>query len=159
MPQPKPLTIVLILAVFACVALYVLGVGLGAQSGSSGSGSSLSKEQLGRWRERFVKPEPVSAEDLRATGCVVSAGTVRVSSTRPCVVDIAKADTRVRTVKVEPLSGSRVKVELRPKGGPALPVTVENLGEKRNLDVNEEGASLTLTCMSPMGGECPVRLR
>jgi hypothetical protein len=162
MPQPKPSTILLILAAFACVALYVLGVGLGAQDPSSGGGRNpVSKEERERLRERFIKPRPVAEEDLRAVGCALSGGTVRVARGLPCRVDIAKAGARVRTVNVEPLSGSRVDVKLEPKGGPSVPASLDNLGERRGLDVPEEGASLLLTCTQTVGTtpECLVRLR
>jgi hypothetical protein len=166
MPQPKPSTILLILAVFACVALYVLGMGLGAQDKSSRGGQArnpVSKEERERLRERFVKPRPVAAEDLRATNCALSDDTVRVRvGSKPlCEVDIAESGARVRTVNVEPLSGSRVHVKLTPKGGPAVVATLDNLGERRGLDVPAEGATLTLTCTQPVGNtlECPVKLR
>ncbi len=161
MPQPKPSTIVLILAVFACVALYVLGAGLGAQDRSARGSNPLSKEERERWRERFVKPRPVAEEDLKTTGCVLSAGTVRVARGLACRVDIAKAGARVRTVNVEPLSGSQVDVRLEPKGGPAVTATIDGLGERRGLDVPEEGATLSLTCSRAAGNtaECPVKLR
>jgi hypothetical protein len=166
MPQPKPSTIVLILAVFACVALYVLGMGLGLQDKSSRDGAvrnPVSKEERERLRERFVKPRPVAAEDLRPTGCALSEDTVRVRvGSRPeCEVDIAESGARVRTVNVEPLGGSRVDVKLAPKGGPAVPASFDNLGERRELDVPEKGATLTLTCTRPVGNtfECPVKLR
>ncbi|MCY1081772.1 hypothetical protein [Archangium lansingense] len=161
MAQPKPSTILLILAVFACVALYVLGVGLGAQDHSSRGSSPTSKQERERLRERFVKPRPVAEEDLKTTGCVLSDGTVRVARGLACRVDIAKAGARVRTVNVEPLSGSRVDVRLEPKGGPAVPASIDGLGERRGLDVPEEGATLSLTCTLGVGNtsECPVKLR
>ena len=161
MAQPKPSTILLILAVFACVAMYVLGAGLGAQDRSSKGSNSVSKQDRERWRERFVKPRPVAEEDLKTTGCVLSEGTVRVARGLPCRVDIAKAGARVRTVNVEPLSGSQVDVRLEPKGGPAVPASIDGLGERRGLDVPEEGATLSLTCTQGVGNtfECPVKLR
>ena len=161
MPQPKPSTIVLILAVFACVALYVLGAGLGAQDHSSKGVNPTSKQERERWRERFVKPRPVAEEDLKTTGCVLSEGAVRVARGLVCQVDIAKSGARVRTVNVEPLSGSQVDVRLEPKGGPAVPATLDGLDERRDLDVPEEGATLSLTCTRGVGNtaECPVKLR
>jgi hypothetical protein len=161
MDQPRPSTILLILAVFACVAMYVLGAGLGAQDRSSGSSNPMSKEERERWRERFVKPKPVAEEDLKTTGCVLSEGSVRVARGLTCRVDIAKSGARVRTVNVEPLSGSRVDVRLEPKGGPAVPASLDGLGERRGLDVPEEGATLSLTCTRGVGNtsECPVKLR
>lgn len=162
MPQPKPSTILLILAVVACVALYVLGVGLGAQERSSGGGRvPVSKEERQRWRERFIKPPLVAEGDLSAEGCALSGSTVRVVRGRKCEVAIAESGKRVRTVRVEPLSGSRVDVRLVPVGGPAVPVRLDNLGERRELDVPDEGATLSLTCGVAVGGspECPVRLR
>jgi hypothetical protein len=161
MSQPKPSTILLILAVFACVALYVLGAGLGAQDRSSKGSTPVSKEERKQWRERFVKPKPVAQEDLKTTGCVLSEGTVRVARGLVCRVDIAKAGARVRTVNVEPLSGSQVDVRLEPKGGPGVPASIDGLGERRGLDVPEEGATLSLTCTRGVGNtsECPVKLR
>ncbi|AKJ07340.1 hypothetical protein ATI61_111292 [Archangium gephyra] len=161
MEQPKPSTILLILAVFACVAMYVLGAGLGAQDRSSKGANPMSKQERERWRERFVKPRPVAEEDLKTTGCVLSEGTVRVARGLACRVDIAKSGARVRTVNVEPLSGSQVDVRLEPKGGPAVPATLEGLGERRGLDVPEAGATLSLTCTRGVGStaECPVKLR
>ncbi|PTL84219.1 hypothetical protein [Vitiosangium sp. GDMCC 1.1324] len=162
MPQPKPSTILLILAVFACVAMYVLGVGLGAQNQSSGGGGNpVSKEERERLRERFVKPRPVAEEDLKTTGCVLSGGTVQVAVGLTCQVDIAEKGKRLRTVNVEPLSGSRVNAELVPKGGPSVPATLKNLAERRELDVPGEGATLSLACTQPQPGAsvCPVRLR
>ncbi|WNG61045.1 hypothetical protein F0U59_44805 [Archangium gephyra] len=161
MTQPKPSTILLILAVFACVALYVLGTGLGAQDRSARGTNPTSKQERERWRERFVKPKPVAEEDLKTTGCVLSDGTVRVARGLACRVDIAKSGARVRTVNVEPLSGSQVDVRLEPKGGPAVPATLDGLSERRGLDVPEEGATLSLTCIRGVGNtaECPVKLR
>jgi hypothetical protein len=162
MPQPKPSTILLILAVFACVMLYVLGVGLGAQDRSSSRGGNpVSKEERQRWRERFVKPRPVAEEDLKATGCVLSEGTARVGRGLTCRVDIAESGARVRTVNVEPLSGSRVDVKLEPRGGPSVPATLDDLGERKELDVPEEGATLSLKCTQTVGNtpECQVKLR
>lgn len=162
MSQPKPSTIVLILAIFACVALYVLGVGLGAQDTSSKKGGNpVSREERQRWRERFVKPKPVAEKDLKATGCVLSDGTARVGRGLTCQVDVAKAGARVRTVNVEPLAGSRVNVRLEPKGGPSVPAKADNLGERKELDVPEEGATLSLQCTQTVGNapECQVKLR
>ncbi|MFL5357274.1 hypothetical protein [Archangium sp.] len=162
MSQPKPSTILLILAIFACVALYVMGVGLGAQDRSSkGGGNPVSKEERQRWRERFIKPKPVADEDLKATGCVLSEGTARVGRGLTCQVDIAKAGARVRTVNVEPLAGSRVDVRLEPKGGPSVKTKLDNLGERKGLDVPEEGATLSLQCTQTVGNtpECQVKLR
>ncbi|HEX5746543.1 MAG TPA: hypothetical protein VFZ09_09880 [Archangium sp.] len=161
MDQPKPSTVLLILAVFACVMMYVLGLGLGAQDRSSRSTNPVSKEEREQWRERFVKPRPVAEEDLKTTGCVLSEGTVRVARGGACRVDIAKSGVRVRTVNVEPLSGSLVDVRLEPKGGPAVPATIDGLGERRGLDVPEEGALLSLTCTRGVGNgaECLVKLR
>jgi hypothetical protein len=161
MEQPKPSTLLLILAVFACVALYVLGAGLGAQDRSSKGANPTSKQERARWRERFVKPRPVAEEDLKTTGCVLSEGAVRVARGLACRVDIAKSGARVRTVNVEPLSGSQVDVRLEPKGGPAIPATIDGLGERRGLDVPGEGATLSLTCTRAVGNttECPVKLR
>ena len=161
MSQPKPSTLLLILAVFACVMLYVLGVGLGAQDRSARGSTPMSKQERERLRERFIKPRPVAEEDLKATGCALAEGTVRVARGLPCRVDIAKAGARVRTVNVEPLSGSQVDVRLEPKGGPAVPASIDGLGERRGLDVPEEGATLSLTCTRGVGNtaECPVKLR
>ncbi|KFA89002.1 hypothetical protein [Archangium violaceum] len=161
MSQPKPSTVLLILAVVACVALYVLGVGLGAQVRSPGGGSSVSQEERVRWRERFIKPPRVAEEDLSATDCTLTGGTVRVVRGRECQVAIARSDERVRTVNVEPLSGSRVDVRLVPVGGAAVPARLEGVDERRELDVPEEGATLTLTCTvaARNTSECPVRLR
>lgn len=162
MSQPKPSTVLLILAVVACVALYVLGVGLGAQDRSSGGGRvSVSKEERARWRERFIKPPLVAEEDLSTTECTLAGGTARVVRGRECEVLIAESGKRVRTVRVEPLSGSRVAVRLEPKGGPAVPASLDELGERRELDVPKEGATLSLTCTRGAGNtsECPVRLR
>jgi hypothetical protein len=166
MPQPKTSTILLILAVFACVALYVLGMGLGAQDTSSRDGgvrNPVSQEEREQLRERFVKPRPVAAEDLKARNCALSDDTVRVrvGSDPACEVDIAKSGTRVRTVNVEPLAGSRLQVTLTPKGGPAVAATIKNLEKRRGFDVPAEGATLTLTCTQPVGNtfECPVKLR
>ncbi|WP_375767894.1 hypothetical protein NR798_40440 [Archangium gephyra] len=165
MSQPKPSTILLILAVFTCVMLYVLGVGLGAQDrssqGANRGSTPMSKEERQRLRERFIKPRPVAEEDLKTTGCVLAEGTVRVARGLPCRVDIAKAGARVRTVNVEPLSGSQVDVRLEPKGGPAVPASIDGLGERRGLDVPEEGATLSLTCTRGVANtsECAVKLR
>lgn len=162
MPQPKPSTVLLILAVVACVALYVLGVGLGAQERSSGGGGiSISKEERARWRERFIKPSRVAEEDLSARDCALSGDTVRVVRGRECEVAIAESGERVRTVDVVPLSGSRVDVRLEPRGGPAVPVSLDGLRASRELDVPGEGATLSLTCTVAAQGtsECPVRLR
>lgn len=162
MSQPKPSTILLILAIFACVALYVLGVGLGAQDTSSKKGGTpVSKEDRQRWRERFIKPKPVADEDLKATGCVLSEGMARVGRGVTCQVDIAKGGARVRTVNVEPLAGSRVDVRLEPKSGPSVPAKLDNLGERKELDVPKEGATLSLTCTQTVGNtpECQVKLR
>jgi hypothetical protein len=161
MSQPKPSTILLILAVFACLMMYVLGAGLGAQDRSAKGSNPMSKEERQRLRERFIKPRPVAEEELKTTGCVLSEGTVRVARGLPCRVDIAKAGARVRTVNVEPLSGSQVDVRLEPKGGPSIPASIDGLGERRGLDVPEEGATLSLTCTRGVGStsECPVKLR
>lgn len=161
MPQPKPSTIVLLLVLFACVALYVLGVGLGAQDSSGGGRNPISKEERQKWRERFIKPKPVAEKDLKAAGCVLSGSTARVLPGQPCQVDIAASGSRVRTVNVDPQSGSRVDVKLEPKGGPSVPASLQNLGERKGLDVPKEGATLSLTCRQVAVGrsECPVLLR
>jgi hypothetical protein len=123
MAQPKPSTVVLILAVFACVALYVLGVGLDAQDRSAGGRPTMSKQEREALRERILgKPRPVEPEALKATGCEVSGGVVRVSPARECWLDISESGTRLRAVEVEPLAGSRVEVLslrcVRPVGNP-----------------------------------------
>jgi hypothetical protein len=159
MPQPKASTVVLLLLLLACVALYVLGVGLGAKEGSSGGGTPVSKQERERWRERFFKPPPVAPNDLRASGCVLSSGTVQVLRGVPCQVEVAKSGSRLRTLGVEPQSASRVDVKLTPHGGPSLPATVANLGEHRDLDIPGEGASVSLTCLQTVGSACPVKLR
>jgi hypothetical protein len=158
MAAPKPFTVVLILAVFACLALYALGVGLGAQQGSSGGLSLDVKAQRERLRERFGKAPAVKDSELTATGCAVSERTARLTQGQTCQVDIAKADTRLRRLELEPLAGSQVSVRLEPKGGPAIPTTLKRLRERRELEVPGEGAVLRLTCTGPVGGVCTVRL-
>ena len=154
---------VLILVLLACVALYVLGVGLGVKDDASGGGTPVSKQERERWRERFFKPPPVAPGDLKATGCALSSGTGTVQVVRgvSCQVEVATAGTRLRTLAVEPLSASRVDVKWVPKGGPILPSTLENLGARQELEVPEEGAVLSLTCLQVAGGSstCPVKLR
>lgn len=162
MPQPRPATVVLLLAVFACVALYVLGVGLGAQDRSSGGRSPLSKEERQSLRERlFGKPSPVEPDALEARGCLLSGEVVRVSPARECQVEVAKSGTRLRTLAVEPLTGSRVDARLEPGGKPAVAASFEDLGKREELDVPREGAALSLRCTRPVGTppECLVRLR
>lgn len=161
MTEPKPTTLLLLLAALACVALYVLGVGLGAQQGPRASGVPVSKEERGRWRERFIHPGPVADEDMKATGCGLVSGTARVALGRPCQVDIAKSGARVRTLRVAPMAGSRVDLKLEPHAGPALPTTVKGLDARRDFDVPEAGSRLLLTCGRPVTGtsECQVTLR
>ncbi|WP_309893012.1 hypothetical protein [Archangium sp.] len=162
MAQPKPSTVVLILAVFACVALYVLGVGLGAQDRSTGGLSTMSKQEREALRERLLgKPRPVEPEALKAMGCEVSGGVVRVSPARECRLDISESGTRLRAVEVEPQLGSRVDVAFKPGGKPAVPASFENLEKSQSLDVPREGAVLSLRCVRPVGNppECSVRLR
>jgi hypothetical protein len=165
MAAPKPSTVLLILAVFACVALYVLGVGLGATDNSRAGRASMSKEERGRLRERFLEPRPVKPEELRAD-CPLSNGVLLFEQGRACRVAIAEAGARARTVEVA-LAGAGaggVSLEFTPKAEPALPISVDRLAEPRKLDVPDKGAELILTCRSALGGggqpgRCQVRLR
>jgi hypothetical protein len=158
MPAPKPFTVVLILAVFACVALYVLGVGLGATDNSRAGQSSMSKEERQRLRDRFIKPRPVKAEELK-TDCPLANGVLTVEAGRPCRVAIAEAGARGRTVEVAPAGGG-VSFEFTPKSQPALPVSEELLKGPQKLDVMKEGGELVITCRNAAsGGRCQVRLR
>jgi hypothetical protein len=85
----------------------------------------------------------------------------RVGRGLTCQVDIAKGGARVRTVNVEPLAGSRVDVRLEPKSGPSVPAKLDNLGERKELDVPGDGATLSLKCTQTVGTtpECQVKLR
>jgi hypothetical protein len=158
MPAPKPFTVVLILAVFACVALYVLGVGLGATDNSRAGQSSMSKEERQRLRDRFIRPRPVKAEELKAD-CPLASGVLTVEAGKSCRVSIAEAGARGRTVEVAPAGGG-VSFEFTPKSQPALPVSEELLKGPRKLDVMKEGAELVITCRTAAGGgRCQVRLR
>ena len=67
----------------------------------------------------------------------------------------------MRTVNVEPLAGSRVDVRLEPKSGPSVPTKFDDLGERKELDVPEAGATLSLKCTLTVGNapECQVKLR
>lgn len=158
MSAPKPFTVVLILAVFACVALYVLGVGLGATDSSRAGRPSMSKEERQRLRERFIRPRPVKAEELKAD-CPLAQGVLTVEVGKSCRVTIAEAGARGRTVEVAPAGGG-VSFEFTPKSQPALPVSEELLKGSRKLDVMKEGAELVITCRTAAsGGRCQVRLR
>jgi hypothetical protein len=165
MAAPKPFTVVLLLAVFACVAFYVLGVGLGVTDTSQAGRPSLSKAERERLRERLLKPRPVKPEELQAD-CPLSSGVLLIELGRSCKVGISEAGARARTVEVAlagPGAGG-VSLEFMSKAKPSLPVSVERLGEPRNLDVPREGAELTLTCRSAVSGggqpgRCRVRLR
>ena len=156
MPAPKPLTVVLILAIFAIVALYVLGVGLGATDNSGPGGTTMSKEELGRLRERFIKPRPVKAEELKAN-CPLSGGVLSVAQGSSCRVSIDEAGARARTVEVV-LSAGTVSLEFTPKSTHALPLPKKPLTKPRKLDVDKEGAELVVTC-APGGQSCQVRLQ
>ena len=165
MPAPKPLTVVLLLAVFACIALYVLGAGLGATDNSREGRSSMSKEERLRLRDRFIRPRPVKAEELKAD-CPLANGVLTVAQGQACRVTIAEASARGRTVEVSPASPSSgvVSLEFTPKSQPALPVSEKLLTAPKKLDVMKEGAELAVTCRSPGSGGgqpglCQVRLR
>jgi hypothetical protein len=165
MAAPKPSTVVLLLAVFACIALYVLGVGLGATDNSRAGRPSMSKEERGRLRDRFVKPRAVKAEELR-TDCPFSQGVLTVEAGNACRVTVAEGGARPRTVEVAPAGpgSGGVSLEFTPKSKPGLPVSEELLREPKKLDVMEEGAELVLTCRNTISGggqpgRCQVRLR
>ena len=165
MPAPKPFTVVLILAVFACVALYVLGVGLGATDNSRAGQTSMSKEERQRLRDRFIKPRPVKAEELK-TDCPLTNGVLTVEGGKTCEVAIAEAGARGRTVEVAPAGpgAGGVSFELAPEDKRALPVSEDLLREPRKLDVMQKGAKLFITCRNAISGggqpgRCQVRLR
>lgn len=158
MPAPKPSTVVLILAVCACVALYLLGLGLGATDNSRAGRSSMSKEERQRLRDRFIRPRPVKADELRAD-CPLASGVLTVAQGKSCRVTIEEAGARGRTVEVAPASGG-VSLRFTPKSKPALPVSEDPLKGPKKLDVMKEGGELTLTCRGAVsGGSCQVRLQ
>ena len=165
MEAPKPFTVVLLLAVFACIALYVLGVGLGATDNSRAGRSSMSKEERQQLRDRFIRPRPVKAEELKAD-CPLTGGVLSVELGKACRVTIAEAGARGRTVEVAPAGpgSGGVSFEFIPKSQPALPVTEALLKEPKKLDVMKEGAELVVTCRNALSGGgqpglCQVRLR
>lgn len=162
MAQPKPSTVLLILAVFACVALYVLGAGLGAQDRTGSGQAGMSEQERKELRTRlFGDPPSVAPGALTATtGCTLSGDRVQVARGRPCVVDVAEADERLRTLEVEPLGGSVVDLRLEMKGRVPVAIPVDELDEAQEFNILGSGATLTLECRSPSGvGGCPVRLR
>lgn len=158
MPAPKPSSVVLILAVFAIVALYVLGVGLGATDNSRAGRSSMSTEERQRLRDRFIKPRPVKAEELKAE-CPMASGVLTVAQGSACRVTIEEAGARGRTVEVVPAAGS-VALKFTPKSKPGLPVSEDPLKGSKKLDVMKEGGELLLTCrIAVSGGACQIRLQ
>jgi hypothetical protein len=158
MPAPKASTVVLILAVFACVALYVLGAGLGATDDSRAGRSAMTKEERQRLRDRFIRPRPVKAEELRAD-CPMASGVLTVTQGNACRVTIEEAGARGRTVEVVPASGS-VALKFTPKSKPGLPVSEDPLKGSKKLDVMKEGGELLLTCRIAVGGgSCQIRLK
>jgi hypothetical protein len=158
MPAPKPLTVVLILAVFAIVALYVLGLGLGATDNSRAGRSPMSPEERTRWRERFIKPRPVKAEEVKAD-CPFASGVLSVEPGRVCRVIIEETGARARTVEVSRVGAGTVGLEFTPKSKPALPLSEDNLTGSRKLDVAKEGAELVVSCGAAGGQRCQVRLQ
>jgi hypothetical protein len=147
MPELKPIHAVLILAIIAIVALYVLGVGLGATSDSPRAVSPA--ETAERLKERFLKPRPVTAEDL-ATACPFEDGALAVTRGATCTVDVKESDTRSRSMELVPRSPSSVKVEWVPRGKPSVPATFNTLDEAKKLDVTKEGVDLKVTCLVPV---------
>ncbi|WP_163999676.1 hypothetical protein [Pyxidicoccus caerfyrddinensis] len=146
MPELKPIHAVLILAIIAIVALYVLGVGLGATSDSPRAVDP--SEVAGRMKERFLKPRPVTAEDL-ATACPFEDGALAVTRAATCTVDVKESDTRSRSIELVPRLPSILKVEWVPRGKPSVPATFDTLDEAKELDVTKEGADLKVTCLFP----------
>jgi hypothetical protein len=162
MTAPKPFTVVLILAVFACVALYVLGVGLGTTDNSQAGKPSMSKEERQRLRDRFIKPRPVKAEELKAD-CPLINSVLTVEEGRSCRVTIAEAAAQGRTVELAPVGGG-VSFEFKQTSKPSLPLSEALLKGPRKLDVMKEGADLVITCRNgssgaPLPGRCQVRVQ
>lgn len=157
MPELKPIHAVLLLALFAIVALYVLGVGLGATGDPPRAVDPAQTAQ--KLRERFLKPRPVTAEEL-ATACPFKGGVLAVSRAATCTVDVKASDARSRSLELTPRSPSSVKVEWIPRGKPSVPATFNTLDEAKKLDVTKEGADLKVTCLvpSPPLPVCELRL-
>jgi hypothetical protein len=165
MPELKPSTVLLILAVVVVVALYVLGVGLGATDPSEGSRRpAITAEQRQQWRERFIKPRPVEADELKvAQGapCKLAGQELSVTQGAPCRLEVAEGGARGRTLEVVP-QASVVALTFTPKSKPALVVTEDATAEAQKLDVMKEGANLELRCVRGLTGSpalCRVRLR
>lgn len=161
MPELKPSTVLLLLAVFAVVALYVLGVGLGATDTSKGSSKpAVTTEKREAWRERFIKPRPVEADELKVAqgaSCTLSGQTLSVPPGPTCRVEVAEGGARGRTLEVVP-QGSVVALTFTPKSKPALVVSKDALADAKKLDVMKEGASLELRCVPGPTGAVPCRV-
>lgn len=162
MPELKPSTVLLILAVVVVVALYVLGVGLGATDRSEGSRRpAVTAEKRQEWRERFIKPRPVEAEELKvAQGapCSLAGQALSVTPGQPCRLEVTEGGARGRTLEVVP-QGSVVAFTFTPKSKPALVVTEDATADAKKLDVMKEGASLELRCVpGPSGPTAPCRV-
>jgi hypothetical protein len=165
MPELKPSTVLLLLAVVVVVALYVLGVGLGATDPSEGRRRpAVTAEQRQAWRERFIKPRPVNADELKlAQGapCTLAGQEVSVTLGQPCRLEVEEGGARGRTLEVVP-QASLVALTFTPKSKPALVVTEDATANAKKLDVMKEGASLELRCVRGLTGSaalCRVRLQ
>lgn len=165
MPELKPSTVVLILAVVLVVAVYVLGVGLGATDRSeSRRQPAVTAEERQRWRERFLKPRPVEAEELsvrEGSSCKLAGQELSVTQGQTCRLVVAEDGLRGRTLEVVP-QGALVSLDYTPAKGPALPVSEDNFGDAKRFDVMGEGGELEVRCVRSLTGSpalCRVLLR
>lgn len=147
MPELKPIHVVLILAIVAIVALYALGVGLGATDKSSRRERPADRAQA--LRERFMKPRPVTAEEL-VTDCSLEDGVLSMPRGAVCDVDVKASETRMRSLELAHQPTSMVRVEVTPRGKPSVPAKFNPLKESKTLDITEEGADLKVTCLFPV---------
>ncbi|XXF77095.1 hypothetical protein P2318_29180 [Myxococcaceae bacterium GXIMD 01537] len=161
----KPSTVVLILVLVAVVALYLLGVGLGATDRSASSSQpAVSIEDRQAWRERFLKPRPVEADELKVQAgspCTLVDQKLNVPLGSPCRVEVTAGGARARTLEVVP-QAAFVSMTFTPRGKPALPVKEDSLSDAKKLDVMREGGDLEVSCLRAAAGPtlpCGVQLR
>jgi hypothetical protein len=91
-----------------------------------------------------------------------SSGVFQVTFPIPCHGRIRPSDYAVRDFKLQLVAGSRVEVELHPRGSTGLVLRFPIQGEATfspSIQVFEAGADLILTCITPPGAAMPCRVQ
>jgi hypothetical protein len=156
---------VLIILVIVLVVVFIVGVGCGSTGGNNNGVQGVKIDDIkngffGTLNKVLVNSQHLTAEDVQVSGpssSCLQGSTLVINQGSVCNYVISKrGGANVRAIIFNPITGT-AELTLFPAGAMKGTLDVPNPSNK-NLDVYEQGGSLTVFCVTGVAGKCSLKL-